>query len=374
MSTIKALGISKIKALGLNNTGNTEGLISLNNKKYVLNGYWVSKSVKFGDRAKFRFLLSNDVRLNGWVIVTLIRVRKNYFDEQIYSEELRVTSRNMEIDFIMSESLIDYLNIDDVRENKGLKFYCKVTYLDDSYEFEEKNPLEIKFVPDYCGGATEYLKEDNFPYKSKVFEKISEISDLVKYFAKKHSVPEVAVAGAIADEYNAVIKPGRNVIDWFQDGIVSLYPNIYIQITKDILSESETITKLRNPTMNDLGIGNIKLQNAKTIYDLMPLEFQKRNWDYTDLVDYLNTNVGCVHFASLTIKIGQAIFNQYISNYSDCTKEAVLVTFYKQGPKYFNKFFKRLQNNTRANPLPGEGSRVAMQRNRILKALNTKLK
>lgn len=126
--------------------------------------------------------------------------------------------------------------------------------------------------------------------------------------------------------------------------------------------------------MNDLGIGNIKLDNAKKIYDLMPTEFNSINWDYTDLVDYLNTNAGCIHFASLTIKMAKALFGKYIANYSDCTKEAVLVTFYKQGPKYFNKFYKKLQNNSKTSPIPGEGSRVAMQRNRILKALNTKLK
>lgn len=125
--------------------------------------------------------------------------------------------------------------------------------------------------------------------------------------------------------------------------------------------------------MNDLGIGNIKLDNAKKIYDLMPTEFEKINWDYTDLVDYLNTNAGCVHFAALTIKIAQALFGKYISNHPPCTKEAVLVTFYKQGPKYFNRFLKKLKEDTNYKIQAGEGNRVAMQRNRILKALETKL-
>ena len=372
MSKIKALGIPKIKALGLGNTGeNSDTLRSSKNKKYVLSGNWVSKSVNFGDKAKFRFLLSNEVRLNGWVTVTLMRIRENFFDEEMLSEEIRITNRMLEMDFIMKEELIDYFSYEDVKANKGLKFYCKVSYLDDSYEFEEKTPLEVKFKPDYCSGATEYLEESNFPYKSDVFKKISEISDLVKYFARKHNVPEVAVAGAIADEYNAVID---SWIDTAQDWTVDLFPDFYIEITKNMINESETITKLRNPSMNDLGIGNIKLDNAKKIYDLMPTEFAAMNWDYTDLVDYLQTNVGSVHVASLTIKIAQSLFNQYIKNYSDCTKEAVLVTFYKQGPKYFNKFYKKLQDNPRATPIPGEGSRVAMQRNRILKALNEKIK
>lgn len=229
------------------------------------------------------------------------------------------------------------------------------------------NLKPIKFKPDYCSGATEYLKESNFPYKSVVFKK----SDLVKYFARKHNVPEVAVAGAIADEYNAVID---SWIDTAQDWTVDLYPDFYIEITKNMINESEIITKLRNPSMNDLGIGNIKLDNAKKIYDLMPTEFASMKWDYTDLVDYIQTNAGSVHVASLTIKIAQSLFSKYIKNYSDCAKEAGLVTFYKQGPKYFNKFFKKLQDDPQANPISGEGSRVAMQRSRILKALNTKLK
>jgi len=364
-----------IKALGLKNTEENIDTFKIStNKKYVLSGNWVSKSVEFGNKAKFRFLLSNEVRLNGWVTITLMRIRESFFDEELLSEEMRITGRTMEMDFLMTKDLIDYLDIKDIRENKGLKFYCRVTYLDDTYEFEEKSPLEIKFKPDYCSGATEYLKEDNFPYKSKVFEKISEISDLVKYFSKKHNVPEVAVAGAIADEYNVVIAPKRKILDWFQDGIVDLYPDIYIKLTKNMISDNETITKLRNPTMNDLGIGNIKLDNAKKIYDLIPTEFDNINWDYEDLVEYLNTNIGCVHFASLTIKIAQSLFGKYMINYSDCTKEAVLVTFYKQGPKYFNRFYKNLQSNPSASIVPGEGSRVAMQRSRITQALSTKLK
>lgn len=364
---------NKVMALRLpknNFTRNSNSLISSRNKKYILSGNWVTKNVSFGEKAKFKFLLSNEVRLNSWVTVTPIRVRDNFFDEEFPSEEIRVTSRTMEIDFTMREELIDYLNLEDIREGNGLRFYCKVTYLDDSYEFEENTPLEVKFKPDYCSGATEYLNEDNFPYKSKVFMKITEISKLVKYFARIYNIPEVAVAGAIADEYNAVIKPGRNIIDFFQDGIVSLEPNFFIEITKNIILESETLTKLFNPTMNDLGIGNIKLDNAKRIYDLMPTEFNKINWDYTDLVSYLNTNLGCVHFAALTIKIAQSLFGKYIANYSDCAKEAVLVTFYKQGPKYYNKFLERLQENSNASIVPGEGSRVAMQRSRIIKALN----
>lgn len=172
MSKIKALGVPKIKALGLNNTGENVNILKNNtNKKYVLSGNWVSKSVNFGDKAKFRFLLSNEVRLNGWVTITLMRIRENFFNEELLIEELRITNRTIEMNFLMTERLIDYLDLEDIRKNKGLKFYCKITYLDDTYEFEEKTPLEIKFKPDYCSGATKYLEEDNFPYKSKVFEK-----------------------------------------------------------------------------------------------------------------------------------------------------------------------------------------------------------
>ncbi|RXM52155.1 hypothetical protein [Chryseobacterium sp. CH25] len=257
---------SKVMALRLPKNKPTEitnSLIESKSKKYILNGYWVTRNISFGEKAKFRFLLSDEVRMNSWVTVTPIRVRNNFLDEVFPSEEIRVTNRTMEVDFIMTEDLIDYLDLEDIRENKGLKFYCKVSYLDDSYEFEENNPLEIKFKPNYCSGATEYLNEDNFPYKSKVFLKVTEISKLVKYFAGKYNIPEVAIAGAIADEYNAVIKPGRNIIDFFQDGIVSLEPDLFIEITKNIILENETLTKLFNPTMNDLGIGNIKLDNAK---------------------------------------------------------------------------------------------------------------
>lgn len=70
------------------------------NIKYILDGYWVSKNVKFGEKAKFRINLSNDVRINSWITITLMRIRENYFDEQITApQEIRITNRNLDIDF-----------------------------------------------------------------------------------------------------------------------------------------------------------------------------------------------------------------------------------------------------------------------------------
>lgn len=340
------------------------------NVKYILNGYWVSKNVKFGEKAKFRIDLNGNLSVDSFVDVTLMRIRENWIDEEIFTKKIQITQnkqKNIEDFFLISEELIDKLDINDVLNKKGLKFYCKVSYLNDGFEFDDKNSLEVKFIMDICDLCP--MPTENFPYKSETFKKISEISYYIKYFAQKYNIPEVAIAGSIADEYNSV---NGSIVDETQDWVVDLYPDFYIEITKNIIYESEFWTKIRNPTMNDLGIGNIKLDNAKKIYDLMPTEFAFIDWDYNDLVDYIHTNIGSVHFAALTIKIAKALLNKYIINYPDCAKEAVLVTFYKQGPRYFNKFYKKYKVDANTKIIPGEGRRVAFQRKRILQAINKK--
>ena len=210
--------------------------------------------------------------------------------------------------------------------------------------------------------------EENYPYSENTFSKIKEIKELIKLYAKKYSVPPVAIAGSIADEYNIINESNSaKLINWLQDDIViNFMPNFAIEFDVYVGGSS----KLNNATKHDLGIGNIKLETAKKLYDQYQQEFKAKNWNYKDIVNYIQSNEGTVHLAALVIKKAQEMLEKYIFDYCECKKEAVLVTYYKQGENYINKFLQNKKQNPSHRIKPGEGCRVCLQRESILKSLS----
>jgi len=209
--------------------------------------------------------------------------------------------------------------------------------------------------------------EENFPYSENTFNKIKEIAPLIDKYCKIYSVPKVAVAGSIADEFNIINESKlRKMIDGFQDKYLIKYmSNNEIEIDKYFNFESKWL----NANKHDLGIGNIKLETAKQLYDENIRIFRNKNWNYTDIVKYVETNEGTVHLATLVIRKAMHILDKYTISYCECKKEAVFVTYYKQGDKYIEKFLNMKKINPKHQIQPGEGCRVSLQREKLLSKL-----
>ena len=91
--------------------------------------------------------------------------------------------------------------------------------------------------------------------------------------------------------------------------------------------------------------------------------------DYTELVDYILTDRGTVHIAALVIKNAKQKLDQYMKDYPEEVKEAIYVTYYKQGPSYIQRFLNARSGDASHRLKPGEGCRVLLQRERFLKVL-----
>jgi LysM repeat protein len=207
----------------------------------------------------------------------------------------------------------------------------------------------------------------NYPYDQETFDIIARLKDLVLKASADQGVPAVAVAGAIADEYNTR-RGAKRALDWFQDDVwVRLYRNWKLEADHFL----DLDNKILNGTKNDLGIGNIKLETAKDMYDTCKDTFSEKNWDYQDLVKYIKSDGGTVHIAALVIKRAQDLLCVDLADFPMCRNEAVLVTFYKQGEKKYvdEKWKPRKAREPGARIRPGEGCRVCQQRERILAAL-----
>ncbi|KNB63052.1 hypothetical protein [Chryseobacterium sp. Hurlbut01] len=222
--------------------------------------------------------------------------------------------------------------------------------------------VEVKLCQCSCK-----MPEENYPYSDNTFSKIKEIAPLIKHYANLYCIPAAAIAGSIADEYNIINESTKaTIINWLQDDVVlNFMPNFAIEFDVYVGGKS----KLNNATKHDLGIGNIKLETAKQLYNEYKVEFKSKNWDYKDIVNYIQSNEGTVHLAALVIKKAQRLLTTEIKSYCQCKQEAVLVTYYKQGDSYIVRF----QNKKKKTPLtkiePGEGCRVSLQRKKILSSL-----
>ncbi|BAP54430.1 hypothetical protein THII_0133 [Thioploca ingrica] len=183
---------------------------------------------------------------------------------------------------------------------------------------------------------------ENFPYTAETFSMIKQIAPLILKYSTQFNVPPVAIAGAIADEYNT--RTGfKAIIDWFQDEVLlNWMPNLFIEIDAYVGFKS----KLLNATQHDIGIGNIKLETAKKTYEKYKHKLPtQKDLDYSALVDYIRTDQGTVYIAALVIKRAIEELNQYVNNYTEEHKEAIYITYYKQGPSYVSRFKNSLASN-----------------------------
>ncbi len=209
------------------------------------------------------------------------------------------------------------------------------------------------------------IPSENFPYRNDTFSKIRQLAPLINWYSRRYSVPPVAVAGAIADEYNT--RTGfKSVVDWFQDNIlIGKMPNFLIDIDSRIGINS----KLLNATKHDLGIGNIKLETAKSIYEKYKSKSNRNLKNWSEMVDYLLSDEGTINIAALVIKDAQNSLSSYVKCYPQEIKEAVYVTYYKQGLSYVYRYLSKLSKQPGRCIDPGEGCRIFHQRKDFLKAL-----
>jgi len=206
---------------------------------------------------------------------------------------------------------------------------------------------------------------DNFPYRAETFHLIKRLSFTINLYSRLYNVPPIAVAGAIADEYNTRFG-FKGVFDWVQDEIlINWMPNSFISLDAKIGINSKWL----NATKHDIGVGNIKLETGMRIYKRYKTRFGKKINNWEELVDYIRTDKGTIHIAALVIKRAQFIFAPYVKNYPDELKEAIFVTYYKQGPSYLARFRSKPAHERRKGITPGEGCRVYFQRDEFKKAL-----
>ena len=198
------------------------------------------------------------------------------------------------------------------------------------------------------------------PYSERTFNMVFSLRHDFAEFSKRLDVPIIAIAGSVADEYDT--QEGiKGAIDWVQDNFISLLPSWSIIVDERLNFR----TKLLNATINDIGIGNIKLETAKQFFPDMPWE---------ELVDLILTDRGTIAIAAMVIRQAVERLRPHVQGLSDAQKEAAYVTYYKQGESYIQRYAKRSAAEPPGSDsiAPGEGCRVLRQRHRFAQVLSVR--
>lgn len=211
----------------------------------------------------------------------------------------------------------------------------------------EMPELVITAVACPCDPAT------NVTYDSRTYQFLQGIKQYILPISRGRGVPEDAVAGAIADEYNT--RRGlKAVVDALQDSIIDALPESFIDVDRffDIHS------KLLNTLENDVGPANIKVRTALELVQRgelavpgsPPSDIQVR-----EIVNFLLTERGTVEAAAAVIRRAQSLFGPHTREHSEALAEAVYVEYFKQGESYYRRFRTALRSNPNHKVCPGDG-------------------
>lgn len=190
-------------------------------------------------------------------------------------------------------------------------------------------------------------------YDAETFRFIASLAPAINSLAAQNRVPAHAVAGAIADEYNTQ-RGIRGIADKLQDALISSFPEWDIDIDRyfDIHS------KLFNTLEHDLGPANIKVRTALGLVQAGELDVPgspANDVKVTKIIEYLLTERGTVATSTAVISKAQRLFGPYLSDHGEELEEAVLVEYFKQGDKYYDRFAEALKSDPNHKICPGTG-------------------
>jgi hypothetical protein len=185
-----------------------------------------------------------------------------------------------------------------------------------------------------------------------------------------------AIAGSVADEFNA-----RGWYDEAQDRQIAenseasfKLDRMQVDVNKLVSERPDLRQKLGNLFTNDIGPANIRLGTAVLLVELNRLQFDNFDPDapFRSIANALLTDEGTVKAAAAWITLGKEEYERLEVYYKvpQFEQEALLVSWFKEGPLFVERFVQRLRTDPQAVPRPNEGGEAYLQnRKRILRAL-----
>jgi hypothetical protein len=211
-------------------------------------------------------------------------------------------------------------------------------------------------------GVTDYFKVR--PISEKALSILQENESVISKYAAKYDIPKEVLAASIGSEINRRIYINK-ATDFLQD---IFFKFICSESLLNQSLNSEISSRYLNVAKQDIGLGNIRFETAWELFNKYPEEFLHIQ-SKKDMVDYLLSNRGNIHVASLVIKEAQLLFADYCTELDHLNKNAVLYSYYKEGKAYFNRY--KEYSHLKRPPIPHiEGIEILEKINETLYLAN----
>jgi hypothetical protein len=178
------------------------------------------------------------------------------------------------------------------------------------------------------------------PYAAQTLDKVRELAPHIHFYADRYNVPPLAVAGAIANEYDTRFDHTRKGLlhyDQFQDWYVPKLSWPGSAITERF--DNRVIPAYAGSPGwldSDIGPANIHLATAMQLWHDYPEDFPSTVHDYPSLAKYVVSNEGTAQLASRYISWAQRAFDNSLSNtekpLSPDDRVALYVDYFRKGP------------------------------------------
>jgi hypothetical protein len=264
---------------------------------------------------------------------------------------------------------------------------------EEAVQLKEKSSVaHARDVDRLAGMRNKYpAPKENYPFDEKTYEFLGKNKDAINGAADKFGVSPEAVAGAMGDEYNR-----SNFFDKYQDEYVKAFGSLEKIEDQIKAGVPKGFMGKKNVAGHDIGPGNIRV---KTLHQMFVDRVEKgdlndklkkamdgvidskasRDEQWKQYVEYATTPEGTATLASAHLEDAAAKLAPHMEGLSQEEKDAVLVTYYKQGPDYLKKYQGKVSQYTDKKagadsksyrPIkPGEGVGLLYQINKIRSAV-----
>lgn len=205
------------------------------------------------------------------------------------------------------------------------------------------------------------------PISENTLEALNQHKAVILFFADKYDIPEEAIAASIGSEINRRIYINK-ITDYLQDIFFasSLCSESILESSLNLEIDSRYI----NISKQDIGLGNIKFETAWNVFlnnsnELSNISSKK------DLVNYLLTDYGNIHIASLVIMEAKSLFSKHCVEMDEISRNNVYYSYYKQGKSYYIRY--RRNSSFKRPPIPGEGKDILEKLNATAYIKNSRL-
>ena len=218
-------------------------------------------------------------------------------------------------------------------------------------------------------------------YSQEAYHAVKKVASDIEKAAEKFGVHREAIAGAIWDEYSTYT---NRLVKRLGDEAQHRWASWMMSLDSVREERMNGNTAPLSASRQDIGPGNVNVRTGLALFEKYVVQDKQDN----PIKEYLHQFVdpaapdaekweaykkhmmltfqGTAYLAAAEMAGGRKELEPYMEGLCDEEKAAVLMTWYKQGPKYLERYLENVRAGKTSGPIqPGEGVGIIKERRKI---------